>query len=280
MVSYFPFLDLPRELRDQIYEEYVRVDGGYKFSTLHWKLQSERSPKHPFALQRTCKLIHEEMEGLALRHNTITFSSANYWPQGISAGIWQKMMCTGPITIFDIQMIRMWAGKELINDNIRELIARQYPCFLPHLDWLRGPHPIDASTNEDDRYNIYNNLGERPSLFREYVWCVVNQLTDERRVDTPWAIYSEDDFDEIESDLYDMVDNATFDWDLPQITRLQALPFADGWSRYRYSAATYAISFLTRYPSYRRYMVSTHSKHRNSRESSSSSRANHEICLY
>lgn len=249
MVSYFPFLDLPRELRDQIYEEYVRVDGGYKFSTLHWKLQSERSPKHPFALQRTCKLIHEEMEGLALRHNTITFSSANYWPQGISAGIWQKMMCTGPITIFDIQMIRMWAGKELINDNIRELIARQYPCFLPHLDWLRGPHPIDASTNEDDRYNIYNNLGERPSLFREYVWCVVNQLTDERRVDTPWAIYSEDDFDEIESDLYDMVDNATFDWDLPQITRLQALPFADGWSRYRYSAATYAISFLTRYPS-------------------------------
>ncbi|KAB5515452.1 hypothetical protein GE09DRAFT_1159663 [Coniochaeta sp. 2T2.1] len=69
------FWDLPRELRDMIYEEYAAVDGGHIFNPDSGKLRSAKPHAHPLALQRTCKRAALEMTGLALSLNTVTFST-------------------------------------------------------------------------------------------------------------------------------------------------------------------------------------------------------------
>ncbi|KAM7201844.1 hypothetical protein V8F33_003120 [Rhypophila sp. PSN 637] len=112
-----PFSDLPRELRDMIYIEYVIVEGGYVFNPRTGKLRpgnpksknhihpsavpntyvtfaaemrnphaGKPRPKNPeskththlFALQYTCKTAAVEMRDLALKHNSITFSFPDY----------------------------------------------------------------------------------------------------------------------------------------------------------------------------------------------------------
>ncbi|KAM7215121.1 hypothetical protein V8F06_009515 [Rhypophila decipiens] len=116
-----PFSDLPRELRDMIYIEYVTVEGGYVFNPLTGKLRpknpksrnhihpsavpntyktlaaemrnpcagkprpknpSSRNHTHQFALQYTCRAVAVEMRGLALKHNSIIFSFPDHLIRG------------------------------------------------------------------------------------------------------------------------------------------------------------------------------------------------------
>ncbi|KAI1198216.1 hypothetical protein F5X97DRAFT_299722 [Nemania serpens] len=70
-----PFFQLPRELRDAIYEQYVIVEGGYIYDFKTGKLRPANNPKHPIdlAFMYTCSQVANEMRGIALRSNTITF---------------------------------------------------------------------------------------------------------------------------------------------------------------------------------------------------------------
>lgn len=80
------FLNLPREIRDDIYAFYVTYEDGlvYNFD-YEEKTQSENilrnlvpaNKKHriDLAFRSTCKQVHRETEGLILKFNTITFSS-------------------------------------------------------------------------------------------------------------------------------------------------------------------------------------------------------------
>ncbi len=66
---------LPRELRDQIYLEYLSTtpDDVYVFDFPSGKLRT--SDDHPIdlALMYTCRAVAREMRGMALRTRTITF---------------------------------------------------------------------------------------------------------------------------------------------------------------------------------------------------------------
>ncbi|KAI1206120.1 uncharacterized protein F4807DRAFT_237823 [Annulohypoxylon truncatum] len=256
MSSSFRFLSLPPELRHMIYTEYVYIDGGYVLDSPGWKLTGAGRPKHQFALQGTCKFIHEEMQGLALRHNTITFSALWSWWESVQASRWQRLMCTGPMTAFDLQIMMAWYKRETIDDDMRERIARDYPCFLPHLDWLRGPHPpIPAKDNDDDREKIFNQLGERPSLFRSYLWDILGPHPNDYCRDFPWAILPASELDKLASDLEKKYRNR-FPEESSRTKEYWEVPSDDQRWNYRFSAAAYAIEFLRRHPSIRRHMVS------------------------
>ncbi|KAM7212567.1 hypothetical protein V8F06_012064 [Rhypophila decipiens] len=61
-----------------VYKYYVTVDGGYILNPETWKLRPNNDAGrnlHPFGLQRTCKSIAQEMAGLALKHNLVTFTT-------------------------------------------------------------------------------------------------------------------------------------------------------------------------------------------------------------
>ncbi|CAG9988116.1 unnamed protein product [Clonostachys byssicola] len=72
----FPFLQLPRELRDQIYSDYFSSPNDtYIFDFPSKKLRkSDNSPIH-VALIATCQAIAEETRGLPFCINTITFNT-------------------------------------------------------------------------------------------------------------------------------------------------------------------------------------------------------------
>ncbi|KAI1734082.1 hypothetical protein F4680DRAFT_439409 [Xylaria scruposa] len=73
--SSFPFLKLPSELRNAIYEQYTLVEGGYIYDFEKGKLRAANEPEHPIdlALMYTCTQVANEMRGIALSCNVITF---------------------------------------------------------------------------------------------------------------------------------------------------------------------------------------------------------------
>jgi len=71
------FLCLPREVRDLIYEAYV-TDGavdGYFFDFQSGKLRTANYERIDLALTHTCRQVANEMRGLALQRNMITFTT-------------------------------------------------------------------------------------------------------------------------------------------------------------------------------------------------------------
>lgn len=88
MASESIFLNLPRELRDEVYRHYVTFEDGlvYNFeydgrgsaeshNVLRNLAPANSTGPIDLALRSTCKQVHRETEGLILKFNTITFSS-------------------------------------------------------------------------------------------------------------------------------------------------------------------------------------------------------------
>ncbi|KAK0655016.1 hypothetical protein B0T16DRAFT_362056, partial [Cercophora newfieldiana] len=84
-------LQLPRELRDQIYHDYLWVENGYVYDFDAGKLRmSHTNPLSPIdlALIYTCRLIASEMGGLPLRLNTVHIRTSSSEQARTRAGRW------------------------------------------------------------------------------------------------------------------------------------------------------------------------------------------------
>lgn len=70
-----PLFALPRELRDKIYGFYTFRENGYTYNpdTRQFRSTELRDNHHQFALNYTCRAIAEELRGVALELNTLTF---------------------------------------------------------------------------------------------------------------------------------------------------------------------------------------------------------------
>lgn len=84
------FLNLPRELRDEIYRFYVSFEDGLVYNFEYGQEEKPRphnvlgnlgpankKDRIDLALRSTCRQVHSETEGLILKFNTITFSSTH-----------------------------------------------------------------------------------------------------------------------------------------------------------------------------------------------------------
>ena len=67
-----PLFRLPRELRDEIYDYYTHEDG-YIFEPSTQKLRLPTGNPIELALSYTCKRVTKEMNGMALRKNSVEF---------------------------------------------------------------------------------------------------------------------------------------------------------------------------------------------------------------
>ncbi|KAK3369767.1 hypothetical protein B0T24DRAFT_532555 [Lasiosphaeria ovina] len=87
-------LTLPRELRDHIYRHYVYTSGGdgYIFDYEARKLRLADNRPIDLGLMYTCRLAAAEMRGLALRLNTITFSTLYSEELRSRAGRWAFLL--------------------------------------------------------------------------------------------------------------------------------------------------------------------------------------------
>lgn len=66
-------LQLPRELRDEIYRYYLKEDDGYAYVPHTGRLRCADGRHIDLSLVYTCKMIAAEMRTLPLKVNTVNF---------------------------------------------------------------------------------------------------------------------------------------------------------------------------------------------------------------
>ncbi|KAF5556480.1 hypothetical protein FNAPI_5705 [Fusarium napiforme] len=69
------FLDLPLELRQQVYHDYFKVDGGYVYDGDSDKLVQADGQPISISLRYACRSVAEETKSIPFKLNSITFST-------------------------------------------------------------------------------------------------------------------------------------------------------------------------------------------------------------
>ena len=169
------FLSLPRELRDIVYYHYVYDEYGYHFDYESGKFRT-RNGKSPIdlALLHTCKLIAAEMDGLALRLNTLNFSTAYAEAERIKAGRFDWLIASLHLKK-NLSLCEAIEPHIMVSD-VKDMVVSRYPQFESCLDEQTG---FDSA--------LFNNLarcwGEPRSVFYGFVdhtlHCVLENRFDD-----------------------------------------------------------------------------------------------------
>ncbi|KAK4457308.1 hypothetical protein QBC42DRAFT_279417 [Cladorrhinum samala] len=166
MTSHFPFLRLPREMRDKIYKDYLFLDDGYVFDFESNKLRTSDSQPVDLNLMYTCRLVAAEMSGLPLRINTVTFRTA--YSEAIRTTLCRFEYLLRRLHQENQEMICRTAGS--MSPEMRQKISIQYPEVFPLFDrdlmdrLAGGEHPEEDAISSS-AYLL--PLLEAPSESRE-----------------------------------------------------------------------------------------------------------------
>jgi len=265
------FFDLPRELRDVVYEHYVTIDGGYILNAESGKLRAATPRAHIFGLQRTCKRAAREMDGLPLSCNPVTFSTiGNMRESAFRFDFMLDIFLTAMAEDYDRAVERDDTDNMPLSfsfpDSVRESIARVFPQFVPAVDVI-DPQVWRRLQTWDSPELHTKCIDVEPSLQREYLSFVMQQLAEASHpcIEYPgvyhlglrrgrdsmdeWLIPSEQELDNMATRL------RPTQGALEEQYRTPVIEFDGIWQRnrfiYRFSAAAAAVQFLNRHPSSR-----------------------------
>ncbi|KAK3367061.1 hypothetical protein B0T24DRAFT_379653 [Lasiosphaeria ovina] len=248
------FRDLARELRDMVYEYYVAIDGGYIFNLESGKLKAASPRAHLFALQQTCKRVADELTGLALTHNLVTFSTI---PCMRDRAFLVEFLFNLYFR-FQVHAVIQHFDEKPASNSLREAVARHYPSFLPCLnaspdDWAPEDPDINVVRDVCD-----GNIGVARSSCHEFADFVLHHLEPDnatypdavrlRLSDKYWDIPSDEELDKMVKALRPTV--AELEADHGPIIEFDGL-WEENRFLYRFSAAAAAIRFLRSNPSSR-----------------------------
>lgn len=137
-----------------VYKYYVAEEGGYVFNFDTGKLRCASGHPIDLALLLTCRVIAEEMEGIALQRNTVTFRSEYSEAMSRRAARFQFWMDALERTeAGSLGFVKPW-----IVEEVRDEVGRKFPFFKPTLQAMRNPG-----------FHASWPRGEVPSLHREAV---------------------------------------------------------------------------------------------------------------
>jgi hypothetical protein len=100
---------LPRELRDQIYDDYFALDGGDTLNPCTNKLTTTNGDRIDLSLRSTCQLIAHETRGTALKSNAVHASTFYSRELRTRAGHFNVLL----------KMIGAWKAEFLLRHNAR-----------------------------------------------------------------------------------------------------------------------------------------------------------------
>ncbi|KAF0321120.1 hypothetical protein GQ607_011727 [Colletotrichum asianum] len=193
------FLSLPREIRDIIYKFYVVAEGGYTCNPekLVEKILNQHSDETDSAsldvsgiLQRadlqpidlnlsyTCKLVAQEMSGVALRTNAVTFSTFTSAELRILAARFHSLM----VGRFDGDRrgLLKFAGHAISAEACRQLKVK-FPQFSQLLDRM---------VRQGRAHHTWGAYGEVPSVYRAFqkdaLLAIARSETGRKRLDRYW----------------------------------------------------------------------------------------------
>ncbi|KAF2634367.1 hypothetical protein P280DRAFT_413944 [Massarina eburnea CBS 473.64] len=225
-------LGIPRELRNQIYKNYTRVEGGYIYDPDNNTMVCSDGTTIDLALMFVCQQIASELKGLAFEHNSITFRTVPM--VGRRAAMYDDLIKehyqsqTRSLMYIDQQFT-----SRAMDDITRPHLHNHY--IRTYLNEQRRPFGQTIPADE-----LGQGWGCAPSLQRSLVASTLEEATKHpefssgdwfaRQLCTnfePWAVPSSDDI----AWLLSMVQG-------------DYSPTDDSCRRARYSAATAAIAFL------------------------------------
>ncbi|KAI1370197.1 hypothetical protein F4677DRAFT_451636 [Hypoxylon crocopeplum] len=249
MATHFQFLDLPRELRDKIYHQYVSV-GGYTHNFDKQQLRTANDEPINLDFMYTCRQVAHEMKGVAFKTNVITFFTTR--PENTRQHAQTHASVSAYVHDLKCKVFRI-VNLSFTKEH-KSQVSRLYPSFMFAFD---------------DNAQLWNcsHLGDSPAVFHDALdyslSLVLNHLRFPEVVEQaglrsdviaiintvlylqwkPWSISTKEDIDSINF-ISGFPENG---WDLDKIDI----------ARYCFSATAACISFLESIP------LSTRSQIRN-----------------
>ncbi|CAJ2502578.1 Uu.00g099720.m01.CDS01 [Anthostomella pinea] len=170
MDSTFPFLALPREIRDAVYDQYVTVDGGLVFNFESEKLETSDDQPIDQAFMLTCKQVAEEMTGLAFQKNTMHFYTAYSDEMRVKAAQFHFPRCgfvawrgtpSNPWRTGALDRVAVARPEQ----HARGLIpfCQQYPHLRieQRLDMLRSLFPTPSTGDDESHFSFERHFMKR-----------------------------------------------------------------------------------------------------------------------
>lgn len=251
-----PLFSLPRELRDKIYKYYVTIPGGYKYDFHRNKLipaDNKPAAAH-FALMYTCTLIAYEMRGVALKYNTITFSTVYSADLRLLAGRFEYVL-NG---LYFHKEFMLGSSLHFITEDNTDEIAKKLQVCPELIEPLEVMKPVTAAKLRRFIKRTAENWKIEYSSFhsRQTKQTVLRILSQIPGFDSPRTAF--------QRRLQPGENVATVDWapwmipDEKELDRMSALVYGDSqaekvklfWSqlydrsKWRFSATAAAIRFL------------------------------------
>ncbi|KAF9880637.1 hypothetical protein CkaCkLH20_01679 [Colletotrichum karsti] len=256
------FFDLPRELRDQIYAQYVIIDGGYILDFNSNTLKAANNERIDLAFMLTCKAIAKELKPIPFLVNTLNFSTVQPEEHRATTGRFGCLLAAVHMLPGET-LHRIFPDTLSVPDDVWEEISKVDPKFAPYVEAIKGrsakvPHRVHGR-------RMYRNVGpsgscgETPSVFRKFAHSAVRIILDHKDRLDPEQYAKFNGFE-------GLVDVHLDPWEIPTPKRLEELvsylpkELAERLSRrwgmttthflnpslikWRYSAAAAAIRFL------------------------------------
>ena len=237
-----PFLRLPRELRDEVYDQYFRTDDGFTYDFITNKLKLAGGLPIPLALTLTCRQIHDEVQGLALTLNTITFTTCFHETTRQPAALYHAAH-----TVTQERKLSLVndLAPQLLSADMARIATDSYPQFAPVVNLWRSQRTVRHPRT---------SWGEPPSIWRDFITFVLRLIAkDPRFVELAHTALRSCHGCDGRSPLK-TIGSFTQPWIIPSNTDLEELvdmaqvelklPYYAPCMRYAYSAASSAIRFL------------------------------------
>ena len=163
-----PFLRLPRELRDQIYEYYHQCHDGYSYNFESNKLTQANGKSVHLSLTLACRQIHSEVVGLALRLNAIVFET--FFCKCIQRNAMLYHNASKYLADRKSSVLNRVAPL-LLDTKMAKAAAKRYPQFKPMLRHWRNHSGLPLAIIDDRHW------GEPPSIQDDFITYTLSLLS-------------------------------------------------------------------------------------------------------
>ncbi|PNP82880.1 hypothetical protein FNYG_03758 [Fusarium nygamai] len=220
------FLDLPLELRQQVYHDYFKVDGGYIYDGDSDKLVQADGQPISISLRCACRSVAEETRSLPFQLNSSSFSTLYRQDLQHQAAIHSNLIRFHTVLLSELLLrMRRCLIPEMF-DQVEDVAPQYVGCIKELISgYLRSDgHPrfppvdFQAVANFDDQAALTGaNLGWYDSTvgFQRAILCILRQINVKNAAEIAEAIdevlpgWSDSSSPE---ELFDM----SFDhWDIP-----------------------------------------------------------------
>jgi len=245
-----PLLRLPRELRNHIYDYYFSCDGGYIHVFETNKLRRADDQPIELSLVLSCRQIAAETHGLALRSNTLRFTTFHSDATQEQAGLLHAVNKT--ITFMKEKLLNC-ATDDHLGEEQAQTAKKAYPQFMHVIDHWRS-----QGTRIIGRFYLTRFLicGEAPSIWRDFVAFTLDLVSRQPGFIEQTRMHLKHEVNDDEVHLINKADPKP--WQIMgdvEISRLQTFtrvsfesPHVWPSTKYAYSAASIALLFLDSLP--------------------------------